>query len=165
MTSAVLRWSGAAKALSFYQYFAFNLPVFTTLSAVGLLLGFTVVQLWILTTHHAVPASYTAYLALLTTGAVLAAAGIALGGLFASGVLRRSGRPAWVLGSVVSLVSLGVYLFSRTAGLPGLGELEGRWDYIPGTLSMALAGLFVGLHFSVLTGLNVAAPDRRDGQE
>ncbi|MFI6808076.1 hypothetical protein ACIBO6_24155 [Streptomyces luteogriseus] len=160
--SVVLRWSGVGKAVSFYRYFAFDLPVFTTLSAIGLMLGFTLVQLWILVTHQAVPVYFTAYLALLTAGSALAAAGITLGWLSPAGALHRGGRLAWALGSCVSLVSIGLYLISRTAGLPGLGELAGRWDYIPGTLTLALAGLFAGLHFSVFTGLNVAAPDRRD---
>ncbi|WP_217249648.1 hypothetical protein [Streptomyces sp. AC602_WCS936] len=159
--NVVLRWSGVGKAVSFYRYFAFDLPVFTTLSALVFLLGFAFVQLWILVTHQAVPVYFTVYLALLTTGSVLAMTGITLGWATREGGLRRAGRLAWALGSAVSLVSIGMYLFSRTAGLPGLGELAGRWDYIPGTLSMALAGLFAGLHFSVLTGLNVAAPDRR----
>ncbi|MFE6588974.1 hypothetical protein [Streptomyces sp. NPDC057781] len=77
--SVVLRWSGVGKAVSFYRYFALNVPVFTTLSALGLLLGFTVVQLWILFTHHAVPGYFTAYLALPAVGSVLAVADIALG--------------------------------------------------------------------------------------
>lgn len=76
--------------------------------------------------------------------------------------LRRGGRFAWLLGSVVSLASIAVYLVSRTAGLPDLPELVGRWDFVLGTVSMGLAGAFVGLHISVLTGVNVAAPDRRD---
>ncbi|MEJ1202836.1 MULTISPECIES: hypothetical protein [unclassified Streptomyces] len=53
--------------------------MFTTLSALGLLLGFTVVQQWILFTHHAVPGYFTAYLALPAVGSVLAVADIALG--------------------------------------------------------------------------------------
>ncbi|WP_164419915.1 oxidoreductase [Streptomyces salinarius] len=159
--SAVLRWTGVGKAVSFYRYFAFDLPVLTTLSALGLLLGFGAVQLWILVTHREVPGYFTAYLALLAAASVCAAAGVGLGWAMRGARLRRGGRLAWTLGSLASLASIAVYLFSRTAGLAGLGELRGRWDYVPGTLSMALAGLFVALHFSVRTGLNVAAPDRR----
>ncbi|NEB14269.1 oxidoreductase [Streptomyces coelicoflavus] len=159
--TAVLRWTGVEKAVSFYRYFAFDLPVVTTLSALGLLLGFTAVQLWTLFTHRGVPGYFTAYLALLAAASVCAVAGIVLGWATRDARLRRGGRLAWVLGSAVSLASVAVHLFSRTAGLGGLGELRGRWDYVPGTLTMALAGLFVALHFSVLTGLNVAAPDRR----
>ncbi|PWI06073.1 oxidoreductase [Streptomyces sp. NWU339] len=161
MTAAVLRWTGVGKAVSFYRYLAFNLPVLTTLSALGLLLGFAAVQLWTLFTHREVPGYFTAYLALLAAGSVLAAAGVAQGWAARAGGPRHRGRFAWALGSLVTSASVAMYLVGRTAGLPGLGELRGRWDYIPGTLTMALAGLFVGLHFSVLTGLNVAAPDRR----
>jgi len=55
-----------------------------------------------------------------------------------------------------------MYGASRTAGLPGLPELVAWWDYLLGTLSMALAALFMGLHFSVLTGMNVACPPHRN---
>ncbi|MGW5212363.1 hypothetical protein ACWEQO_14450 [Streptomyces sp. NPDC004051] len=161
MTTAVLRWTGVGKAVSFYRYLAFNLPALTTLSALGLLLGLAAVQLWTAFTHRGVPGYFTACLALLAAGPVLAAAGVARGWATRAGRPRRRGRSAWTLGSLVSSASLAVYLVSRTAGLPGLGELRGRWDYVPGTLSMALAVLFAGLHLSVRTGLNVAAPDRR----
>jgi len=36
-----------------------------------------------------------------------------------------------------------------------------RWDYALGTFSMALAAMYLMLHFSVLTGMNVAYPERR----
>ncbi|MFE5598229.1 hypothetical protein ACFQ8O_03415 [Streptomyces coelicoflavus] len=123
--TAVLRWTGVGKAVSFYRYFAFDLPVVTTLSALGLLLGFAAVQLWILFTHGGVPGYFTAYLALLAAASVCAVAGIALGWATRGARLRRGGRLAWVLGSAVSLASVAVYLFSRTAGLGGLGELRG----------------------------------------
>ena len=47
-------------------------------------------------------------------------------------------------------------------GLPGLSLLVGWWDYPLGTFVLALAAMFLGLHFSVVTGLNVAFPERRD---
>jgi hypothetical protein len=67
----------------------------------------------------------------------------------------------WALGSLVSMASIAMYLVSRTAGLPGLPRLVGRWDYPLGTFVIALAALFAVLHFSVLTGMNVAYPLRR----
>jgi hypothetical protein len=67
-----------------------------------------------------------------------------------------------MLGSLVSAASLAMYLASRTVGLPGVSQLVGWWDYPVGTFAMALAALFVGVHVTVLTGMNVAYPHRRD---
>jgi hypothetical protein len=56
--------------------------------------------------------------------ALLAAAGILLGS-----------RPAWALGALVSAASIGMYVVSRTVGLPGQsGEAWLEWA---GVLSMA----------------------------
>ncbi|MBP0457133.1 hypothetical protein [Streptomyces montanisoli] len=156
---------GIARLISLYRYFAFNVPALITAVSLALLLGIAAVHLWLLSAGYSLPAYFRAYLALLAAGALLAAVGIGArwvtGAREGSGVSRRGGHMAWALGSLASLASIGMYLASRTLGLPGLDVLTGRWDYPLGTFSMILAGLFVALHFSVLTGLNVAAPDRR----
>lgn len=156
--TAVLRWTGLGKLISFYRYFAFNGPRVTTTSGIVLLVGIAAIRLYWLVGGFLVPgypAYLTAYLALLVTGAVMASVGMVLG--------RRPGlvRIGWMLGSVVSIVSIAMYLLSRTIGLAGLPQLVNRWDYALGTFAMALAALFLALHFSIVTGMNVAYPRRR----
>jgi hypothetical protein len=156
--TTLLRWTGLGKLISFYRYFAFNGPRVTTALGIVLLLGVAAIRLYWLAGGFPVPV-YPAYLvgyfALLVAAAVLAAVGM---------VARR--RPGlvwvgWMLGSLVSAASLAMYLTSRTAGLPGLPQLVSWWDYPLGTFAMALAALFVGVHVTVLTGMNVAYPHRR----
>lgn len=152
---AVLRWTGLGKLVSCYQYFAFNGPRVTTASGLVLLLGIAAIRLYWLASGCA-PARYVAaYFALLVAAAVVASAGMVIG--------RRPGpaRMGWLLGSLVSAASIAMYVASRTVGLPGLPQLVDRWDYPLGTFAMALAALFLGLHFSVLTGMNVAYPQHR----
>jgi hypothetical protein len=144
--------------VSFYRYFAFNGPRVTTAVGVVLVLGLAAIRVYWLVGGFPVR-TYPRYLA--AYFALLAAAG-----LLASVAMVIGRRPAvtgigWVLGTVVSAASVGMYVASRTAGLPGLPVLVGWWDYPLGTLSMALAALFGGLHFSVLSGMNVAYPQRR----
>ncbi|MEV0689151.1 hypothetical protein [Streptomyces sp. NPDC050388] len=83
------------KAVSFYRYLAFDLPVLTTLSPLGLLLGFAAVRVWTLFTHREVPGYFTAYLALLAAGSVLAVVGVAQGRAARAGGPRRRDRFAW----------------------------------------------------------------------
>jgi len=40
--------------------------------------------------------------------------------------------------------------------------VEGNWANPMGTVSFGLEALFVLLYFSIITGMNVAAPDKRD---
>jgi hypothetical protein len=154
----VLRWTGFGKLVSFYRYFAFNGPRVTTALGIVVLLGITAIRLYWLAGGLLVPdypVYFTAYLVLLVFAALLAAAGMVAG--------RRTGlvKIGWVLGSLVSGVSLAMYVVSRARGLPGLPQLVGRWDYPVGTFAIALAAAFLGLHFSVITGMNVAYPHRR----
>jgi hypothetical protein len=156
--SILLRWTGLAKLVSFYRYFAFNGPRVTTALGVVLMIGLVAIRLYWLAGGFPVrlyPVYLAVYFALVISAGLLASMAMVLGS-----------RPAvagmgWALGSAVSAASIGMYVVSRTAGLPGLTDLVGWWDYPLGTFSMALAALFVGLHFSVLTGMNVAYPQRR----
>lgn len=130
----------------------------TTALGVVLVIGLVAIRLYWLAGGFPVR-TYPVYLAV--SFALVVAAG-----LLASVAMMLGSRPAvagrgWALGSVVSAASIGMYVASRTAGLLGLPDLVGWWDYPLGTFSMALAVLFVGLHFSVLTGMNVAYPQRR----
>ncbi|MBV9164253.1 MAG: hypothetical protein JO281_22510 [Pseudonocardiales bacterium] len=184
--STVLRWTGLGKLLSFYRfyrYFSFNGPRLTTALGIVPLLGIAAIRLYWLAGGFllpAYPAYLAAYFALLATAALLAVVGMVLGrrpGLVQTGWARigwtrigwarigwaRIGwtQIGWTLGSLVSAASIAMYLASRTVGLPGLPQLVGRWDYALGTFAIALAALFVALHFSVLTGMTVAYPHRR----
>lgn len=150
-----LRWAGLDKLISFYRYFAFNGPLLTSALGITLLLGIAAIRLYWLAGGFPLPAYLVAYFAVLIFAAVAASVSMVLG--------RRPGlvHLGWALGSVVSVASLAMYLTSRTVGLPGVPRLVGRWDYALGTFAMVLAALFVALHFSVLTGMNVAYPHRR----
>jgi hypothetical protein len=157
--STVARWTGIPQLISFYRYIAFNVPRVTTAVGIVVLLGIAAIQLYWLVGGFPVPA-YPAYLGgyfgLLVTVAVLAAGSMVIG--------RQPGLIwlGWVLGSVVSVASIAMYVISRTAGLPGLPQLVRWWDYPLGSFAMALAGLFVALHVSVVTGMNVAYPQQRN---
>jgi hypothetical protein len=156
--TGLLRWTGIGKLISFYRYIAFNGPRITTALGVVLLLGVGAIRLYWLAGGFLLP-RYPTYLAaffvLLVTTALLASAVMVLGRW------PRLVMTGWALGSLVSMASIAMYLVSRTAGLPGLPRLVGRWDYPLGTFVIALAALFAVLHFSVLTGMNVAYPQRR----
>ena len=166
--STVLRWTGLGKLLSFYRYFSFNGPRLTTALGIVPLLGIAAIRLYWLAGGFllpAYPAYLAAYFALLAAAALLAVVGMVLGrrpGLVQTGWARIGWTQiGWTLGSLVSAASIAMYLASRTVGLPGLPQLVGRWDYALGTFAIALAALFVALHFSVLTGMTVAYPHRR----
>ncbi len=153
------RWVGIAQLISFYRYIAFNVPRVTTMVGIVVLLGIAAIQLYWLVGGFPLPV-YPAYLrgyfGLLVAVAVLAAGSMVIG------LKPRLVRLGWVLGSVVSVASIAMYVTSRTMGLPGLQRLLRWWDYPLGTFAMALAALFVALHLSVVTGMNVAYPQRRD---
>jgi hypothetical protein len=166
--NTVLRWTGIGKLISFYRYFSFNGPRLTTALGIVPLLGIAAIRLYWLAGGFllpAYPAYLAAYFALLVFAALLAAAGMVVGrrpGPVQIGGAQVGGaQVGWTLGSLVSAASIAMYLASRTVGLPGLPQLVDRWDYALGSFAMALAALFVALHFSVLTGMNVAYPHRR----
>ncbi|HWR48192.1 MAG TPA: hypothetical protein VN327_11365 [Pseudonocardiaceae bacterium] len=186
--NTVLRWTGIGKLISFYRYFSFNGPRLTTALGIVPLLGIAAIRLYWLAGGFllpAYPAYLAAYFALLVFAALLAAAGMVVGrrpgpvqiggaqvggaqvggaqvgGAQVGGAQVGGAQVGWTLGSLVSAASIAMYLASRTVGLPGLPQLVDRWDYALGSFAMALAALFVALHFSVLTGMNVAYPHRR----
>lgn len=153
--TAAWRWTGLGKLLSFYRYFAFDGPRVTTGLGVTALLGVGAIRLYLLVVGGpALPTYLAAYFALLIAG-VLASAAAMLG----RG--RRLPGVGWAVGGFLATVSVAMYVASRTPGLPELSHLVGRWDYPLGTFAMALAALFLALHFSVVTGMNVAYPNRR----
>lgn len=157
MRFAVLEWTGIARLVSFYRFLAFSGPRVVAASGVVLLLGMAAIRLYWLLGSFVVP-SYPAYVA--AYFAVLAAAAALAAALLVTP--RRSVAMAgWTLGGMVAAASLAMYIISRTIGLPYLPGVVGRWDYAVGTVAIALSALFLALHFSVLTGMNVAYPQRR----
>lgn len=74
---------------------------------------------------------------------------------------RAVARLGWSGGSLVCAASIGLYVASRTAGLPGLDGAVGRWDHPGATAVLGLAALFLLLHTSLLLGVTVAVPERR----
>ncbi|MBA8824941.1 hypothetical protein FHX42_002288 [Saccharopolyspora lacisalsi] len=154
MTTLLAR-AGVGKLLSFYRYFAINAPRVTTASGIVLLAGVAAIRLHRLVDGVGRPAYLDAYFVLVVLGALAASAGMVA---VRAPVLVRVG---WGLGSLVSAASLGMYVAGRTAGLPGVPQLVGRWNEPVGTAGMVFAVLFLVLHFSVLTGMNIAVPQRR----
>lgn len=153
-SSSALRATGLRKLVSFYRYFAFDLPRTTTAAGVVLLGGVAAIRLSLLLTSPRLPGYLVAYFVL-----IVAAAALGMAGVLAP--RRMVARIGWAWGSVVALVSWAVYVTGRTVGLPGLPQLVGRWEFPLGTVAMVLSALYLALHFSVLTGMNVAVPDRR----
>lgn len=150
--STLLRVTGIGRLVSFYGYIYLNQPGLTTLAGVALILGVGAVHL------VAAPAHFeaAAYLG------VLFVANFAVTLVAAVGIFRGAKVWGWTLGAVVCGLSFVAYVASRLFGLPGLGEAVGEWDEPLGSLALILEGLFLAGWFSVVTGLAVAAPDRRD---
>ena len=144
-----------SRTLRLGGYVAFNLP--RTVTALGglLLIGLAVTQLYVLTRQTAPPTYFAVYSYLMIGCCLVAAAMMWLG---PNPVFPRLG---WLLACLVSAVFLGAYLASRAASLPALVAVTGRWDFAPGTFGLAFALGFIGVHISVLLGINVAYPHRQ----
>ncbi|MDG3010869.1 oxidoreductase [Rhodococcus sp. D2-41] len=150
-------WRGTRlyRMLTAYRYLAFNLPRAVTGSGMVLLLGVAAPQIYAVTEGRSLPAYLVAYLCLLVVGLLLAACSLLTGG-------SADDQPrGWWAGSAMCVIFFGVYLGSRGAGLPGMPELKGWWDYAPGTFAGAFALAYLGLHGSIILGINVAHPQRR----
>jgi hypothetical protein len=74
-------------------------------------------------------------------------------------------QASWYFGSLLSVVILGVDVVTRWASPPGLTAVTGRWDVVPATFALAFACAFLGLHASVLMGINVPYPQRQQWEE
>lgn len=149
--NALLKITGASKLISFYRYIYFNGPGVTKFSGIGLILVTGLTHMYVFPAHF----EAAKYL------------GLSFGALFAGtllsalGILRGS-RWGWTLGSVICAVAFVAYIISRTLGLPGFGEAVGDWTTPAGTMAEIFEVSYLGLHFSVITGMNVASPDKRN---
>lgn len=147
-------WSSPVLTLN--GYVAFDLPRTVTGLAGSLLIGLVGVHVYLLATQPGLPLYFMIYAAVLIAGCLIAAAAMALA------LKPQVPQAGWYFGSFVSGVFLLIYLGSRFASLPGLVALTGRWDLAPGTLAAAFAAGFVAVHATVLSGINVAYPQRQN---
>jgi hypothetical protein len=150
--NTLLRITGVGKFVSFYRYIYINQPQLTRLAGIGLILAVGVVHLVEIPSHYEI----SPYLG------VLFAVNFALTLVAAFGIQQGSKVWGWSLGAVISILSLLAYLVSRLFGLPAAPELIGEWTSALGSLAMIFEGMFLAGWFSVLTGLAVAAPGKRE---
>ena len=150
--NTLLRITGVGKLVSFYRYIYINQPQLTRLAGVVLILAVGTLHLVEVPSHYEI----SPYLD------VLFAANFACTLVAAFGIWRGAKGWGWSLGALISLLSLLAYLASRLFGLPAAPALAGEWTSALGSLAMIFEGMFLAGWFSVLTGLAVAAPDKRD---
>lgn len=146
----MLKWTGIGKLVSFYRYIYLSQPRLTMLTGIALILGVGAIHAVEAPGHFEVSPLLGALFVLNVLATLVAAAGI-FGGAKGWG---------WGLGALICALSLLAYLASRLFGL--LPEPVGEWDEPLGSLAMIFEGLFLAGWLSVITGLAVAAPDRRN---
>jgi hypothetical protein len=157
--NAILRSVLSSPVLTMNGWVAFDLPRTVTALGVSLLSGVVAVHVYLLATMPALPGYFAVYAGLLMVGCLAAA------GAMIFGRTPFIPRVGWVLGSLLCMAFLTVYLATRFVAVPGLTALTDRWDVAPGTLAMALAAGFIALHTTVLSGINVAYPQRRNWRD
>lgn len=145
--------------LTLNGYVAFDVPRAVTGLGASMLVGLVAVHAYIAATRPGLPLYFWVYVAVLAAACLGAAAAMAFA------VKPGVPRAGWYFGSFVCAAFLVIYLGSRLARLPGLVALTGRWDLAPGTLAMALAGGFIAVHVTVLSGINVAYPQRQNWRD
>ena len=139
------------RVISLFKMTALNLPRLTAVAGVVLILAVGLIHLWKAPAHFEA-APYVG---------VLFVANFVASLVSAVGILRGAKTWGWSLGALVSLGALLAYLWSHTIGLPGLAEAVGDWDQPLGTFAMIMEGLFLVGYSTVMTGIAVAAPERR----
>lgn len=148
----------SSRLLTLNGYVAFNLP--RTVTAVGesLLVGLVATHLYLLLSEPSLPVYFIVYVGALTVGCVSAVVAMV-------GMKPAALEDGWYLGSAVCSMFLVIYLVSRIDSLPDLEALTGRWDVAPATLAAALAAGYIGVHATVLSGINVAYPRTQGWQD
>lgn len=150
--NTLLRITGVGKLISFYRYIYLDGPGVTRWMGVALILLVGAIHLIEAPEYFEI----TLYLGVLFAVNVVASV------VAAVGIYRGARNCGWLLGAIISGLTLIAYLVSRTFGLPGLAESVGAWDEPLGTVSMIVEALFIVAYFTVVTGVNVAYPERRD---
>ena len=141
-------------ALTAYRWVAFAGPRTTTGLGVVLLVAVGAPQVSLLITAD-YPRWLDVWFVLAGVLTLLAAAAVT------AARSRLVAALGWGVGSLVCATSIGLWIASRTAGLPGVAGTAGRWDHPGGTAVTGLAAAFLLLHASLLLGVTVAVPDRR----
>lgn len=150
--STLLRWTGIGKMISFYRYIYFDQPRAITFLGICVILTIGLIHAYALPEHFEI----SPYLGI--SFAVLFVLSLAS----AFNILRGSYATGWLPGAVISGVALVLYLLSRLFGLPGFEEARGAWATPAGTIAMSLEALFISIYASLITGMNVAWPEKRD---
>lgn len=145
----------SSRVLTLNGWVAFNLPRTVTALGGALLTGLVLVHIYVLTTEPGLPRYFAAYVLGLSAACALAAGAM----VFAlKPIVPQAG---WYFGSLICSAFLCAYLVTRWVQLPGLIGVTARWDFAPGTLGIAFAGAFLAVHTTVLSGINVAYPQRQ----
>jgi hypothetical protein len=150
--NALIRITGIGRLVSFYRYIYLNLPQLTRLAGLALILTVGAIHLIEAPAHFKAAVYLGVLFAMNFAGTLVAAIGI----------FRGAKGWGWTLGALISVLSLLAYLASRLFGLPGFAQAAGEWDGPLGTLAMILESLFLAGWLSVITGLAVVAPDKRN---
>lgn len=134
-----------------YKMIALNLPETSRLVGILLILLVGLLHLYEFPEHfRAAPYVGLSFLANFV-GSLVAAVGI----------YRGSHEWGWLLGALISGVAFVAYIISRSFGLPGFSGALSEWAYPAGTASLIVEALFLASYLAVITGLAVAAPERR----
>lgn len=149
----------SSPVLTLNGYVAFDLPRAVTGLGTSLLMGLAAVHIYLAATRPGLPLYFWVYVAVL----IAACLGVAAAMAFA--IKPRVPQAGWYAGSLVCAAFLAIYLGSRFVSLPGLVAVTGRWDLAPGTFAMAFAGGFIAVHTTVLSGINVAYPQRQNWRD
>ncbi len=147
------------RVLSLGGYVAFDLPRAVTGLGAALLLGIAATHVYILTSQETLPGYFVGY------ATALIAACLLIAGTMGFGRNPHVPQAGWYFGSLLSVILLGLDLGTRVASVPGMPTVTGRWDFAPATFALAFAGAFIGLHASVLLGINVAYPQQQHWED
>jgi len=147
------------RVLSLGGYVAFDLPRAVTGLGALLLMGIAATHVYMWASQETLPRYFLVYATVVVAGCLLFA------GSMGFGWNPRVAQAGWYFGSLLSIVILGLDVGTRVASLPGMSAVTGRRDFAPAAFALAFAGAFIGLHASVLLGINVAYPQRRHWED
>ncbi len=148
----LLRVTGIGKVLSFYKYLYFNQPRLVTFVGISLILMVGFIHAYVLPEHFETAPYLGISFVVLFVGSLVSAFQI----------LRGSRTLGWALGAAISGIALVAYIISRLFGLPGFEEAQGNWAEPIGTVAMIFEALLIFGYLSIITGMNVAWPEKRD---
>jgi hypothetical protein len=154
-TTALWRRLLSSRLLTLNGWVAFNLPRAVTALGGALLTGLVALHVYVLATRPDLPPYFVAYVVVLAVACLAAASAMLIG------IKPAVPQAGWYLGSLTCSAFLVVYLITRWVSLPGLDAVTARWDLAPGTSTMLCAAAFVAVHTTVLSGINVAYPQRQ----